>query len=208
MHVLWDWNGTLLDDTDAAVATLNQMLSKRGLRNVTREFFRERFAFPAREFYNLVGMSVPDRDWDALAKEYHDLYHAQPYALNRGAFAALEAVAAAGAEQSVLSALNQRSLDDECERFGVRRFFARVFGSDNLDGGRKIDRARELAALIRGGAPGTRLVVIGDSLHDCEVAREIGADCVLFTGGSHAAHRLAAVAPIADTLVEAVRRGV
>ena len=30
-HVIWDWNGTLLDDVGHAVATMNTLLAPRGL---------------------------------------------------------------------------------------------------------------------------------------------------------------------------------
>ena len=47
-------------------------------------------------------------------------------------------------------------------------------------------------------------VVIGDSLHDKEVADAIGARCVFYGGGSHDPSRLITLAPVARTLVEAV----
>ena len=47
-------------------------------------------------------------------------------------------------------------------------------------------------------------VLIGDSLHDKEVADALGARCVLCAQGSHAAWRLRAVAPTGDTLLEAL----
>ena len=29
-RIVWDWNGTLLDDTEAALKTLNIMIAERG----------------------------------------------------------------------------------------------------------------------------------------------------------------------------------
>ena len=95
-YVLWDWNGTLLDDTQAALDTLNIMLARRGVKPIEMGFFRDHFAFPCRPFYDMIGMRVEDDEWDALAKEYHDLYAEQPKALNREAIAALEKVKASG----------------------------------------------------------------------------------------------------------------
>ena len=203
-HILWDWNGTLLDDIDAEVGSLNAMLTKRGREPVTVEFFREHFAFPARRFYQLVGMDVPDSEWDALAQEYHDTYHSLPYGLNRDAFAALELVRAEGAGQSVISALHQRFLDEETAGLGVARYMDYVYGTDNLDGGSKLARARELLSrLVRSGSDA--IVLIGDSIHDFEVARDLGVACVLYSGGSHSRARLEPFAPVGDTLEECVR---
>ena len=211
-YILWDWNGTLLDDIDAEVASLNAMLVKRGHAPVTKEFFRENFSFPARRFYQLVGMDVPDDQWDALAQEYHDTYHAQEYGLNRDAIAALELVKAKGAGQSVISALHQQYLDQETRRFGVAGYMDHIYGVDNLGGGSKLSRARELMKSLdraepRGVARRTmaaEFVLIGDSIHDKEVAEALGVRCVLFSGGSHSRARLLPLAPVGDTLEECV----
>lgn len=206
IYILWDWNGTLLDDVDAQVASLNAMLTRRGHRPVTRQFFCDNFAFPARTFYRLVGMDVPDSEWDALAKEYHDTYHVQSYGLNRGAFAALELVKRQGAGQSVISALHQFYLDLETNKYGVQQFMDHVYGVDNLDGGSKLSRARELLALFRSTTitSNYNFILIGDSIHDFEVANELGIGCVLFSGGSHSRARLERFAPVGDTLSECV----
>ena len=96
--VLWDWNGTLLDDTAACLTALNAMLARRGVPTITLDFYRQNFSFPVRPFYERIGVKLAQEDWDALAREYHDTYHAQPFALNVEAIAALEAVRAAGLE--------------------------------------------------------------------------------------------------------------
>lgn len=201
-HILWDWNGTLLDDTQAALDTLNIMLARRGAKPITLEFFRDRFAFPCRPFYDTIGMHVEDSEWDALAKEYHDLYAEQPKELNRETIAALETVKRAGARQSIISALRQDLLDEVTERTGVARYMECVYGVDNLDGASKLDRALELMTRI----DGDDAVVIGDALHDKEIADALKVGCVLFGGGSHAVWRLRAAAPTGETLLDCVHK--
>ena len=208
-YFLWDWNGTLLDDTQAALDTLNEMLVRRGREPIAMDFYRDHFAFPCRPFYEEIGMSVPDSEWDALAKEYHDIYSRQPVRLNRETLAALERVKAAGARQSIISALRQDLLDDVTVKFGVAPYMECVYGTDNLDGASKLDRALELMTkLVATAAEGDRflsnVVMIGDALHDKEVADALGVRCVLCGQGSHAAWRLAEVAPTGATLLEAV----
>ena len=200
-HILWDWNGTLLDDTQAAVGALNAMLERRGAKPITTAFYRDNFAFPVRPFYEKIGIKLEREDWDALAREYHALYAAQPKRLNREAIAALEAVRAAGARQSIISALRQDLLEEATAAFGVAPYMERVCGTDNLDGASKLDRARDLVGQIAGA----EAVVIGDALHDKEVADALKVGCVLCGQGSHAAWRLAAAAPTGETLTEAVR---
>lgn len=204
-HVLWDWNGTLLDDTQAALDTLNIMLARRGRAPIAMDDYRDHFAFPCRPFYERIGMRVPDAEWDALAREYHALYAAQPKALNREAIAALERVKAAGARQSIISALRQDLLDAVTAELGVAPYMECVYGTDNLDGASKLDRALELMSrLAPKDGPMPDVVLIGDALHDKEVADALGVRCVLCGQGSHAAWRLREVAPTGETLLEAV----
>ena len=202
MTLVWDWNGTLLDDTQASVDALNDQLARRGLPPITVDFYRDTFAFPVRPFYTRCGVDLSREDWDALAQDYHDAYHvhARNARLAGTAVEALEMAERHGFRQTIVSALRQDYLDAAVDRFGIRRFFTDVVGTDNLDGGSKLSRAQALAARL-----GDDLVLIGDSLHDKEVADALGARCVLFAGGSHSPARLARVAPVAVTLTEAVQ---
>ena len=205
-YVLWDWTGTLLDDTQAALDTLNTMLARRGAKPIAMEFFRDHFAFPCRPFYDTIGMHVEDDEWDALAKEYHDLYAEQPKELNRETIAALEAVKRSGTKQSIISALRQDLLDEAMAFYGVASYMECVYGVDNLDGASKLDRALELMNHIApqvGEQPD--VVLIGDALHDKEVADALKVRCVLCGQGSHASWRLRKVAPTGETLLEAVK---
>lgn len=206
-YVLWDWNGTLLDDTQAALDTLNLMLAERGAKPIGMDFYRDNFAFPVRPFYERIGMVLENEDWDALAREYHDLYTQQPKKLNAETFAALEMVRAAGVRQSIISALRQDLLDRTTADYGVAPYMECIYGVDNLDGASKLDRALELMTAITANAPTGEppdVVMIGDALHDKEVADALGVRCVLCAQGSHAGWRLAEVAPTGATLVEAV----
>lgn len=201
MTLLWDWNGTLLDDTQAAVGALGAILRRRGLAPVSMEEYRETFSFPSRNYYERVGLDLASEDWNALAEEYHAEYLALPRRLADDAAAALDLAQANGCAQYIVSAMRQDLLESEVARFGLSGRFAAVCGTDNLDGGSKIAAARRLARML----PPSEAAVIGDALHDKEAADAMGARCVFYTGGSHSARRLAAAGPAADTLVAAVR---
>ena len=205
-YILWDWNGTLLDDTEAALATLNEMIAVRGGRPIGMEFYRDHFAFPVRPFYDKIGIVAHDEEeWNGIAHEYHEVYGRQPKRLNPLAVTALEMAKEAGCRQSIVSALRQDLLEADMARNGVTEFFERICGSDNLDGASKLNRARVLLRTLNDTVPsGTHFVLIGDALHDKEVADALGIDCILCAQGSHAAWRLSAVAPTGETLVDAL----
>jgi len=208
--IIWDWNGTLLDDTTACVGALNEMLTKRGHAPLTLEFFRENFAFPARQFYNQIGMEVADSEWDALAWEYHECYLRQPgIKLNDETLAALKRVRELGWRQVMLSALHQQLLERELDKYAIREYFDCVYGSDNYDGGSKLVQAQALMESLRREPRATnhesRYIMIGDSLHDLEVARAIGVECILVSTGGHSHSRLAAANRTAPSLLSALR---
>ena len=208
-HILWDWNGTLLDDTQAALDTLNAMLARRRGRPIAMDYYRDHFAFPVKPFYKSIGVCLENEDWDALAVEYHDTYAAQPKRLNPETVAALERVKSSGARQSIISALRQDLLEEITAELGVAKYMDFIYGVDNLDGRSKVERARELISAIQNSqtfelSNSQTLVFIGDSLHDKEVADALGVRCVLCAQGSHAGWRLRAVAPTGDTLLEAL----
>ena len=206
-YILWDWNGTLLDDTEAALATLNEMITVRGGQPIGMAFYRDHFAFPVRHFYDKIGIVAHNEDeWNGIAHEYHEVYGRQPKKLNPLAVTALEMAKEAGCRQSIVSALRQDLLEADMARNGVTKYFERICGSDNLDGASKLERARVLLRTLSETVPSdTHFVLIGDALHDKEVADALGIDCILCAQGSHAAWRLRAVAPTGDTLVDALK---
>ena len=194
-----------MDDTEAALATLNIMIAERGGTPIGMPFYLDNFAFPVRPFYDRIGISAHDEDeWNAIAREYHETYLRQPKSLNRGAFAALDMAKAAGCRQSILSALRQDLLDEQTREYGIDGYFERICGSNNLHGASKVVRAREFLAELRARYAGEAFVMIGDAVHDKEVADAIGVPCVLCSVGSHAGWRLREIAPTADTLCGAV----
>ncbi|MDR1274565.1 MAG: HAD hydrolase-like protein, partial [Odoribacteraceae bacterium] len=130
-HVIWDWNGTLLDDVAASVRAINCMLAARALPAVTTRRYRERFGFPVRPYYESLGFDLSREDWHAISVEYVETYAslAGGVALTAGARAALAAIRRAGARQHVLSALKEDLLEGMLERFGIREYFDVVRGS-------------------------------------------------------------------------------
>lgn len=198
--LVWDWNGTLLDDTAASLGAFNAELVRAHLKPITLDFYREHFAFPVKPFYTLCGIDVT-RDWDGLARAYHEAYAREKKTLNSEAKAALARVRALGIRQGILSVLRQDLLERDVAREGIGDFFLFVCGTTTLDGESKVARAQALRERLGATA---EVVMIGDALHDAVVAEAMGAKCVLCAQGGHSAARLRAVAPTGETLLESL----
>jgi phosphoglycolate phosphatase len=189
-RLIWDWNGTLLDDVSAAVNALNRMLVSRDASPITVDHYRRRFGFPVRPFYEELGVDLDKWDWNAICADFHSYVAVEPQSVRDDARLALETARDAGFRQCVLSALRQDLLEDALERNGLRGFFDFVYGVDNLDGASKLQRGRELVAAIGPELKNTTL--IGDTVHDAEVAKALGVSCVLVSCGHQTEVRLSA----------------
>ena len=204
-YLIWDWNGTLLNDVDASVSALNRMLAERGLPTITRDFYRARFRFPVRPVYIELGMD-PDREWEKICIDFHDYLAAAPQAVRPDTVAALTLARDHGLGQSILSALRQDLLLRDTGEAGVQAFFDEIYGVDNLDGATKLSRGHDLLATLKERIAGRPLYFIGDTLHDAEVGMALGATPVLVDGGHQTADRLlAAGCHVAASLCDAVR---
>jgi phosphoglycolate phosphatase len=64
--IIWDWNGTLLDDTELSVQTMNQMLQKRNLQQLTHASYKEVFSFPVKDYYRKIGFNFTSEPFEYL----------------------------------------------------------------------------------------------------------------------------------------------
>ncbi|MBO7166635.1 MAG: HAD family hydrolase [Kiritimatiellae bacterium] len=204
-YVIWDWNGTLLDDVNAAVAALNRMLVKRGLNPTTKEYYRNHFGFPVRPFYAELGVDLDKCDWDEICEDFHNFINEEKDQHLRGdAVEALETLKSKGIGQSILSALRQDLLLRDTAREGVSGYFEHIFGVDNLDGATKLSRAKDLMEALSLPEE-SQVYFIGDTLHDAEVALSIGATPILIDCGHQNKSRLVGQDyKVANGLIDAV----
>lgn len=201
-HVIWDWNGTLLDDTQAGVNAINAMLAARALPQIDLPTYRDVFGFPVINFYRAIGFNIEREDWDAVAHEFHDLFLSDAsMRLHDDASGSLARLQQAGIGQSVLSASEQSILSAMLAAFGVAHYFDGIFGVDNLYGHSKLELGHALVKRLN--LPPESVLMIGDSLHDHEVAEALGVRCLLIAQGHQSYARLAeSGAPVLHSLAD------
>ncbi|MEV4710669.1 HAD hydrolase-like protein [Micromonospora sp. NPDC049374] len=203
-HLVWDWNGTLLNDLSLVVACTNAVFASEGGPSVSPDEHRVRFRRPIADYYaEVLGRAVDDDAFGRLDKIFHDAYRVGLTTCEL-AHDAVDAMAAWPGSQSLLSMWFHDELVPTVETYGLTGRFARVDGlRAQVGGDRKAESlARHLDAL---GVDGRSVVLIGDSLDDADAALSVGARAVLYTGGfTDRSRLLAAGHPVADTLTEAV----
>lgn len=205
--ILWDWNGTLLDDVQLCVDALNRLLARYGYpQRYDRDQYRAIFGFPVQEYYARAGFDFSRHSFDELAVSFmEDYIPASAHCpLMEGARDALDAFANAGLRQVILSASPVPTLEQQAAQRDVTRYFDRLLGLGDIYAKSKVDLG--LRYLQETGFAPARAVMIGDSTHDFEVARALGVGCVLQSGGHQPPEVLRETgAPVVPGLREAVQ---
>lgn len=192
-HVIWDWNGTLLQDLEHAVNIINTMLAEEKLPATTLEQYKKQFGFPVLEYYRVLGFSTEPTYYHELCERFNDYFMAGVPNLDLwpGARETLARVKSTGKLQSILSASEQNLLNWQVKHFGLEHLFDHVTGIDDKKAGSKIDRGHQLMKIS--GVPPEDTVMIGDTDHDQEVAEALGIDLILVEHGHQCATRLRAI---------------
>lgn len=181
--IIWDWNGTLLDDTELSVQTMNQMLLKRNLQQLTIASYKEVFSFPVKDYYRKIGFDFTLEPFEIPAIEYIDNYNSRVdnCGLHDHALTVLQHFKNLGIQQFVLSAMEQQALDRCLELRRITHYFEHVSGLDNHYAASKLDNGKQMIASLNLDVH--QMLLIGDTVHDYEVASELGCQCILIANG-------------------------
>jgi phosphoglycolate phosphatase len=189
-HVIWDWNGTVLDDVEVVVDVMNVLLERRAMRALTVEHYREIFDFPVRVYYEAVGFDLEAEPFPVLAAEWIEAFRARwrTARVREGAVRMLTELSDRGVSCSVLSAAEQNLLLEQAAHFEVHGLFDGFVGIDDHHAESKVEhglRWIEGLELRR-----DQMLLVGDTSHDVEVAAALGVDVVLVEGGHQSGARL------------------
>ncbi len=198
-HIIWDWNGTLLDDLDLCISIINPMLKKRGLKPVSRAQYLAIFNFPVQDYYLKIGFDFEVEPFEIVSTEFITAYETgrSDCQLMDDARETLEIIHNSGRTQSILSASKNSYLNQAVVDYKIKKYFNAVKGLDNHHAAGKVSLARSYMKTA-GHNPG-EVLLIGDTIHDAEIADEIGVQFILIPNGHQNRKRLAAAG---GTLIE------
>ena len=178
--ILWDFNGTIVDDVSLNVWVMNRMLEKRKLPLIpTIEAYREIFCFPVIEYYKKAGFDFQKEDFSRVALEYMELYREKSLdcPVYPKAKELLSYFKTRGYRQIILSAAEKSCLSAQLSHHQLSSFFDAVFAKDDCLGEGKGD-ATALFEEKKG-----RRFLIGDTLLDAETAALLDATPLLVASG-------------------------
>ena len=176
--IIWDWNGTLIDDLHICLQSINQMLTARSLPTINDEEYRRVFTFPVKKYYEAIGFDFEKEAWEPAAIQFIDLYLAALPSCKLTPFATecLQAFRGKSYSQAIISAMQHDELLKSVTHLKIKPYFDYIGGISDHYGAGKIENARYFFAKT-GNLP-SQTLLIGDTLHDSEVAHETGCRCI------------------------------
>jgi len=189
-HILWDWNGTLLDDVWLSVEIINELLQNHHPRKLTEKRHRELFDFPVQRYYEKLGFNLSIEPYEILSDKYNIKYAERFHEcqLHQEAHHVIKVLHQKGYPQSILSAAEQTLLNRMLKQFGLENHFESVSGLSNKLGISKENIGNELLEKIN--LPAHQVLLIGDTTHDYHVAKAMGIDCLLVPSGHQSYEKL------------------
>ncbi len=207
-HIFWDWNCTLLDDAQVILDCVNLSLAKWAPAPITMQRFREIDSTSLHDLYRSAG--VQEKDIPQALLEERDLFHdsyeprADRVPLRKGAADLLCNLKA----NNIANVIVSNHIADQIVRVLKLREIHHYFDEVLAYADRKIQ--------FRGTTKKERLqlyakqnnvalsdsIIVGDTVEEIEIGREIGLRSISITGGLTSEERLHAAKP--DHLVHSL----
>ena len=182
--IIWDFNGTIINDLPLSLESINTVLKKRSLPTIkSTEDYRTSFGFPIISYYEKLGMDFTREPYKIPADEWVSLYNAgiDTIPLTENIVDVLNEIKNLGIPQMILSASESTMLNKQLKKYNIEHYLTKILGCDNVYGGGKVEIAKKWA--YETDIPLSKALYIGDTDHDYETARALGCSCVLYTGG-------------------------
>ncbi len=208
---VFDWNGTLIDDAEACLIATNASLAKAGKPPITLERSRETLDFPIIHHYTRNGVEVDDylANFQEYGLAYFDTYKeaSKTSPLRRGATDLLSWLQDQGITLMILSNYTQYELEAQISERHVFQYFKHINGNvdfNKQEHTRTTKSGRLKAIMDEFGYRPEEAFIVGDSMEEPEVAKELGLTCFSVTWGSVSAERLckSPTHHVVDELVE------
>lgn len=191
-HIIWDWNGTLFNDVELCAGIMNILLTQDSLPKISTQKYKEIFTFPVEEYYKIAGLTFERKSFEILGKQFMIEYELKKNncQLYPGVLKLLSLLNEKGIGQHLLSAYEQQSLNNILKYYHIDNYFQNISGLDNIYASGKLHLAHKLAREIRSNGKAGNILLIGDTIHDYEVAKGINSECILLSHGHQNEERL------------------
>jgi len=202
-HIIWDWNGTLLNDAQICVDAMNYSLQKRNMPLLNLESYRKLFCFPVINYYKLLGFDFDKESFEKLSVEFISQYSelSKNAKLIENVKQVLESYKNKGLKQYILSASQINNLKTQLEFYNLTNYFEDIVALDHIFATSKVEVGKKW--LNKSAIPLEEIIIFGDTTHDHETAIELGCDIALIANGHQSKERLLETgSPVLNSILE------
>ena len=188
-NIIWDWNGTIIDDTAVAFEATNILLKKYGYPTISLEFYRDNIDTPVVNFYKKI-FDLSKQSMETLDKEWGVLYNklSKKTGLHKDVVKALDYFRKENCRQIILSAFKTAEITKYAESLNVKHYFVDILGTEGIAMESKAVRGKRYFQENYFDLKET--LYIGDTLHDYETAQQLEIDCILVSCGQQSPRQL------------------
>lgn len=181
-RIIWDFNGTILDDVQVGIDSANELLRRYNLPTMKdKDSYYKVFGFPIIDYYRRLGFDFDKLDYTVLAHEWVEIYNrlVKDAPVRSGLIETVKALKDLGIKQTVMSMTEEKMLIRQLDELKIKDLFDEVYGLNDIYANSKL----ALAEGWRASHPDEEVIFVGDTLHDSESAMVIGCKCYLLSGG-------------------------
>ena len=179
--LVWDFNGTVMDDLGASVGAVNAMLTRRNLPPITEEWYTMHLVMPLTRFYESVGFDMEKEPIAEVSEEFQRECRKFLRPVFPEVREALARFSQKGMCQLLFSSLYHDTLVAQAEERGIAGYFEGIVGRKDRSLGGKEQAAA--AYLKEHNMDPKTVLFIGDLTTDAEMARYVGSPCALIAKG-------------------------
>ena len=186
--VIWDWNGTVVNDCFVFVEILNILLKKNNLSPITTKEYRASFCFPIKSFYKQIGLYKNEQQFKTLNQEFVLLYEKKMFLppLIKEIKALIFLFQKKKINQYIVSAQHQKTLKTLVDFYGLGGCFQKTLGVNNNHARGK----KKLTESLKKELINKNIFFVGDTFLDFKAAGVLGAECFLVDWGHYNKSRL------------------
>lgn len=183
-YILWDWNGTILDDFAYNYNIINTLLTTRNLPQISIEKYKTMFCFPIKEFYRKIGFACNPDEYHKLVTDYQQAYEANinKITVTQGIYETIKTVHSLGIKQIIFSSCNKLTIQHQLSLYNdLAAYFDEIVAQDNDLAVGKESLAKAWAEKLN--ISWKNALIIGDTYYDQEVANNLGCEYILISSG-------------------------
>ncbi len=207
--VAFDWNGTLLADTQTVVDCTNEQLKVFGNKKIDINIYRETFEIPVNKFFQNLGLNpkIIEKNYQKSGDIFHREYEirVQKLRTRSGSKQLLSWLKSIKIKSVIVSNHATHRIKEQTARLKISGSLDAILANDNTHDSYTIKgkEKRLIDYIAKNKIDPSQVLIIGDTDEEIIIGRDMGAKTVAITNGHSTAARLKAEKP--DYLINNLR---